>query len=1144
MLATYIRSKFIYLFMRYLIGLFLLAFTFGLRAQINTGSFATKVDFSTGSGTQANQGIAVADFDGDGKTDIATASSQNSLVSVFRNQAVTGVINNSSLSSPLTYIVGQGPVFLITGDVDGDGKKDLITGNYTGSNISILRNTGSVGSINFASAINYTVGSNCVEVIFEDFDGDGIKDIANCNFGVNYVSVHRNISTLGNVSLATRQNFSASNGVANSTREISTSDIDGDGKKDMIVLYYNGYVGIFRNTSTLGTISFDTPIHLAAHTLNAGIATGDFDMDGKPDIAVSSSNSGNGVELIYKNTSTTGIISFTAFVSLNVGTNTSPHIIKIKDLDADNKPELIVCNKTSNTISIFKNYSTPGMISTNTFLPAVNFTSGTSPFGLDFADIDGDGKQEMISANSSGNSISVFKNQIVPSTSGLVAYYPFNGNAGDSSGFGNHCTVFGGINLTTGRTGAPNSAYYFDGVDDYMQVTQNISIEPTNALSISAWISPEYLSNGGYRTLITKRYAVSTDPYNSFSIHTHANSPINNRWQFSLSNGTNGSQRILQAKNAYPAQQWIFLTATLNQGMMNLYINGVLDTTMSFSGNIGYSTMNLLIGYSTAGVNEFYKGAIDELRIYNRALSAAEVYALYSPQTTYYSKSTGALNVLSTWGANSDGSGTSPLSFDSANVKYVVANNASPSISSSWAIGGANSTLVFGDGTASFNLLIPSANTITVDSIYIRNNITLSVQGGLSCNKIGSESGSTVQYIGSSPQIIGAGQYHNMVITASQKALAGNTSVYGTLNLTQNILCNSYTLSLGSSISQTGTLNRTSGTIVGSFKRWFGTSVNSGSSGLFPVGTSSIYRPVQIEYTSAPTTGGTLTAGFVSANPGGTGLPLFDFPVFIDKTGINGYWSLLAANGLNGGTYTITATATGFDGVNSYTDLRLLRRNNATPTWALSGTHSATTGSNSAPVLSRSGLTANGGEFCVAGDMSVNPLPVIWLSFDAARTGKNEITLLWTTAAEFNNDKYIMERSLDQKQFFPIGEVAAAGTSVLRNSYHYIDQLPEDLERSGKVFYRLKQVDVDGSFSYSETRALDLGTIKLAIVIYPNPCIDQLHVSGLTEPVIVTDITGKTMFRILSDGSYDISLLKSGLYFVTGKEITSKFIKE
>lgn len=1137
MQLTYIREKFIYLFMRYLIGLFLLVFTFGLNAQINTGSFATKVDFNTGSGTQLSSGLAVADFDGDGKTDIATSNAQNNVVAVFKNQAVNGIINAGSLSALVTFSVGQTPLYLTSGDIDGDGKMDLASGNYGGNNISILRNTSTVGTINFATAVNYTVGPNSGQIVFEDFDGDGKKDIVNTNFGANTISVHRNLSTSGSVSLATRQDFSASNGLATAAKELSIDDIDGDGKKDVIVLYYNGYVGIFRNTSTLGSIAFATAFHLTGINLNAGISSGDIDMDGKPDIAVSSNNTG--VELVYRNTSSSGVVSFSPYISLNIGTGTSPHLNKIMDLDADNKSEIIVCNRSTNTISIFRNFSTPGTIGVNSFSPAINFVSGNSPLGLDFTDIDGDGKQEMICTNYAGNSISVLKNQIVPIPSGLVGHYPFDGNALDLSGSGNNGTVAGST-LANDRHNISSSCYSFNGSSSKISVS---SIPLKSAFyTYSLWMNAAGIpSSGNIGVLLS----IGSSQADQFLM-------VGNAGSNGLGIGYGSYFANLTTPDTYwtgvlpLTNTWYHVVLTRSADSLRFYINGVLvnaRTTSSPFAAFGSSTGEAQIGCRVSSV-QFFNGRIDDVKIYNRALSYAEVMSLYSPQTTYYSKSTGALNVLSTWGANSDGSGTSPLSFDSANVKYVVANNASPSISSSWAIGGANSTLVFGDGTASFNLLIPSANTITVDSIYIRNNITLSVQGGLSCNKIGSESGSTVQYIGSSPQIIGAGQYHNMVITASQKALAGNTSVYGTLNLTQNILCNSYTLSLGSSISQTGTLNRTYGTIVGSFKRWFGTSVNSGSSGLFPVGTSSTYRPVQIDYTSAPTSGGTLTAGFVSSNPGSIGLPLFDFPVFIDKTGINGYWSLLAANGLNGGTHTITATATGFDGVNSYTDLRLLRRNNATPTWALSGTHSATTGSNSAPVLSRSGLTVNGGEFCVAGDISVNPLPVTWLSFDAARTGKNEITLLWTTAAEFNNDKYIMERSLDQKQFFPIGEVAAARTSVLRNSYHYIDQLPEDLERSGKVFYRLKQVDVDGSFSYSETRALDLGTIKLAIVIYPNPCFDQLHVSGLTEPVIVTDITGKTMFRILSDGSYDISLLKSGLYFVTGKEITSKFIKE
>ncbi len=416
MSATYIRNNNNNL-MRLLTVLFVVIGCGNLNAQIDSGSFATKVDFSTGTGTQQSQGIAVADFDGDGKTDIATASVQNSVVAVFKNQATSGLINSSSLSSPSTFSVGQGPVFVITGDVDGDGKMDLVTGNYGGSNISILRNTSTSGTISFAAVVNYPIASNSSEVAFADFDADGKKDIVSCNYMTNSVSIHRNLSTSGSISLATRQEFSASNGTPSLAREISVDDIDGDGKKDMVVLYYNGYLGIFRNTSTLGSISFASAVHMAGINLNAGIATGDIDMDGKPDIAVSSYNTG--VELVYRNTSTVGGISFEPYISLTIGSGTSPHLNKILDLDADNKPEIIVGNRGTNTISIFRNNSTTGTIIDSSFSPIINFITGTTPLGLDFADIDGDGKREMICANSGGNSISVFKNQIVSTSTGI-----------------------------------------------------------------------------------------------------------------------------------------------------------------------------------------------------------------------------------------------------------------------------------------------------------------------------------------------------------------------------------------------------------------------------------------------------------------------------------------------------------------------------------------------------------------------------------------------------------------------------------------------------------------------------------------------------------------------------------------------------
>jgi hypothetical protein len=125
--------------------------------------------------------------------------------------------------------------------------------------------------------------------------------------------------------------------------------------------------------------------------------------------------------------------------------------------------------------------------------------------------------------------------QTIPSfvdTSGLVAWYSFNGNANDISGKGNNGTILGGATFQNDRFGQANQAILLDGVNDYVSIPRNSSIEPTNALTINAWITPTRMSNAGWRTLISKGITPGVDPFVSFSIQTTNTSPINNKWQF------------------------------------------------------------------------------------------------------------------------------------------------------------------------------------------------------------------------------------------------------------------------------------------------------------------------------------------------------------------------------------------------------------------------------------------------------------------------------------------------------------------------------------------------------------------------------------------------------------------------------------
>lgn len=222
--------------------------------------------------------------------------------------------------------------------------------------------------------------------------------------------------------------------------------------------------------------------------------------------------------------------------------------------------------------------------------------------------------------------------QVIPAyadTNGLVAWYAFKGNANDISGKGNNGTLYGSPIFKNDRLGQSSEAIYLDGDNDYIAIPRNSSLEPTLGLTINAWITPERMQNIGWRTLICKPLTPGVDPFVSYAIQTSNSSPINNRWQFNLSNGNTGSLRSVLAKNAFPDKDTLMLTAILGNGEMKLYVNGQLDTVRSFTGSIGYAAQGLLIGYSLGGANEYFKGCIDEMAIWNKALSPSQIEKLY-----------------------------------------------------------------------------------------------------------------------------------------------------------------------------------------------------------------------------------------------------------------------------------------------------------------------------------------------------------------------------------------------------------------------------------------------------------------------------------------------------------------------------------
>jgi uncharacterized protein (TIGR02145 family) len=230
--------------------------------------------------------------------------------------------------------------------------------------------------------------------------------------------------------------------------------------------------------------------------------------------------------------------------------------------------------------------------------------------------------------------------QVVPSyvpTNGLVGWWGFNGNAQDGSGNGNHGTV-NGATLTTDRFGNQNSAFNFDGVDDWIQVDDDATLRP-NHITISAWI---YVNTPTINPIVTKtrignpfgpdggeQYCIFQSPYNyqntagSFQIKRNGG----------CQNGGVGWYRIFQTNLPFSTGQWQHIVGTYDGDTMKLYNNGLLSGfQVPPSGpidNCSNGTFNIGRGW----VNyDFYNGKMDNLGMWNRALTQQEITNLYNAQ--------------------------------------------------------------------------------------------------------------------------------------------------------------------------------------------------------------------------------------------------------------------------------------------------------------------------------------------------------------------------------------------------------------------------------------------------------------------------------------------------------------------------------
>lgn len=197
-------------------------------------------------------------------------------------------------------------------------------------------------------------------------------------------------------------------------------------------------------------------------------------------------------------------------------------------------------------------------------------------------------------------------------TNGLVAHYPFNGNANDVSGNGNNGTNNGAI-LTTDRFGNVNSAYSFDGASSFIKLINENNFYLTN-FSISFWMKQN--SEGTQMLFANDGYLLG---YNCYIIGKKIGIQLgNNVWS-----SFNVTEDIDITK-------WNNITYTYNGVVLTIHINNKEVLYYTFPVGVKYGNNKVEIGRNSYLLDQYFDGKIDDVRIYNRALNPNEISALYN----------------------------------------------------------------------------------------------------------------------------------------------------------------------------------------------------------------------------------------------------------------------------------------------------------------------------------------------------------------------------------------------------------------------------------------------------------------------------------------------------------------------------------
>jgi uncharacterized protein (DUF427 family) len=731
--------------------------------------------------------------------------------------------------------------------------------------------------------------------------------------------------------------------------------------------------------------------------------------------------------------------------------------------------------------------------------------------------------------------------------------------------YGN-CTPTGSYSVGVNLTGISVSDYAFLSGTNW--VTPTVSNTVTNtSMSMSSTIKPDTGRTYTWANMTicsgnTPSSIIGSSPSGgNGSTYTYLwlNSTVSATSGFSVAGGTNTGQNY--SPSALTQTTWFKRVVTSGvcgadtSIAVPIIVNAppaiptaLSNTPICTNGSISLSTATVSgATYAWTGPNSFTSTS------QNPTISSAT------------SSNTGVYSVTLTIGGCTSLAGTTSVAVNNpgtwtGTVSTAWNNTANwscpslPTTSTNVLINAATNMPVITDAQVANNLTIGSGASLTLNVSASQ----LSIYGNITNNGTLLNTAGEIIFAGTSSQTIPSATYSKITVNNSTGVtLGGAITLTDSLKLTNgNVSIGKYNLTLSGT---TGIVNNASASkYILTNDTGFLVIQNIGSGGragtvLFPVGTGSSYNPVTVSGSSILTNYIVRVMDSISESGG------FSLPKRTNYV-VNKRWLVYAAGNTATVSFQWNASdeLTGFNRSSSY--IAMYSFGGFPWGW----TSVATTGTN--PYLkTRTGIIANYpgglsalGSFGIASNLAL--LPVELISFTGKKVDKN-VQLDWKTSSEINNDHFDVERSVDGSLFTAIGKVKGNGTSDLIHDYQFTD-VSTPINMTGPLYYRLKQVDLDGKETLSNIIQIHLNEIhtNVNIALSPNPfknnfelSVDSKSASDLLIQVydvngkLVMERTSKIIAGMSNQTISELSEYSPGFYYVrttiNGEVFTNKMVK-